>query len=569
MKRNHLIATIFLLFISLGAWSQVDRGIELFLLEDFEQAKKAFEQSTSQSADISYYYLGEIALRNNKAAEAASYFEKGIAADPNAVLSRIGKTKLELKSSPNDLKKEIRAITNKNKKRPEVFLAAAKAYLDNNMSSEVTDALSGARKANKAYPYIYIFEGDLLKAKNQPGNAATQYEQAINFDPKSTIAYIKNSMVYESISPATAINTLKAGLEAVPNSLLIRRYLARSYYRNGIYDQAIAEYEKLKAGEVLEPEDERNYAASLYFAGKYNEALAQLTELSAKDSNQLVINRLLMYTQEKLKNWDAVIAAGEKLFSLPTNRDTVKYLVTDYTIYAEALMSKKQIDKAIEYYRKAIEMESEEGQSALSKEVASRLANADRTPEAAEFYQKYIDLISSNEASDYLQLGIYYYRTAGALSTKITATEKKQADSSGNSMQSGAQPNLTAMKDSMAQYVSKADKAFAKVIEIAPDSYQGYYWKANANTLLDPDLSKGLANQDYLKMIEVLETSNDKENQSKLIEAYRYFSIYHLYRFDANKSASDKTQAKEYAEKVLQLKPDDDTSKKILEALNN
>ena len=274
-----------------------------------------------------------------------------------------------------------------------------------------------------------------------------------------------------------------------------------------------------------------------------------------------------MYTQDKLKNYDEVIATGKKFFSLPASGENIHYLVTDYTVFADALMAKGQIDEAIETYRKAVAVEPAQG--ALSKEVAVRLAGADRTAEAADFYQKYIEAESSEDASDYLQLGIYYYRTASQFAGKATAAGKAPAGAVANSGQSGTEGDSAALKESTAQYVSKADEAFAKVIELAPDSYQGYYWRANANTLLDPDLSKGSASEDYVKTIEILTASGDKENQSKLIEAYRYFSIYHLYQFDANKQATDKNKAREYADKVLQLKPDDETSLKIIEVLNN
>lgn len=566
MKKSHLLVTIFFLFITLSAWSQVDKGRELFLLEDFEEAKIAFEQSIAQDPDISYYFLGEIALRKNNSTEAGNYYEKGIQAGGEALFCRIGKMKLDLKSNPEELKKNIRAITNKNKKNVPLLLAAAQAYLDNNLPGEVANVLSMARSANKAYPYIYIFEGDMLKEKGEAGNAATQYEQAINFDPKCAVAYVKNSLVYESIAATTAINTLKSGLEVNPESTLIRKYLARSYYKNGFYEQAITEYELLNRTGALQSEDARNYAASLYFAGKYNEALTSLNDIMSKEPNHPVINRLLMYTHDKLKNYDEVIATGKKFFSLPAG-ENINYLVTDYTVLADALMDKGLIDEAIKVYEKAVAVEPI--QATLSKEIATKLAGADRTADAAVFYQKYINALPNEDASDYMQLGIYYYRTAGKFSAKVATAEKNQSGTTPNSGQSATEPTLTVLKDSMAQYVSKADEAFARVIELAPDSYQGYYWRANANTLLDPDLSKGLANDDYLKMIELLVTNGDKDNQSKLIEAYRYFSIYYLYQFDANKQTDNKNKAKEYANKVLQLKPDDDTSLKIIEVLNN
>ncbi len=558
MKKNHLVIILFFLLNTLNAWSQVDRGIELFLLEDFDEAKNAFDQSISGNPDISYYFLGEIALRKNNTTEAGNYFEKGIQADGEALFSKIGKLKLDLKSNPEELKKNITAITKKNRKNIPLLLAAAQAYLDNNLPGEVSSTLSMARSADKKYPYIYIFEGDMLKEKGEVGNAATQYEQAINFDPKCSIAYVKNSLVYESISSTTAINTLKSGLEANPESALIRKYLARSYYRNGFYEQAIAEYDQIARSGALQSEDERNYAASLYFAGKYNEALTALNTIVSKDSSHPVINRLLMYTYDKLKNYDEVITTGEKFFSLVSGGEGINYLATDYTVLAEALMAKGQIDEAIKVYEKAVAVEPV--QPVLSKEVAIKLAGTDRTADAAAFYRKYIDQSEHEDASDYLQLGIYYYRAAGKFSTKAADAEKDQ---------SATGTNQALLKDSMAQYVSKADEAFAKVIELVPDSYQGYYWRANANTLLDLDLSKGLANDDYLKMIDLLVSSRDTDNQSKLIEAYRYFAIYHLYQFDTHKQANDKNKAKEYASKVLELNPDDDTSLKIMEVLNN
>jgi len=140
-------------------------------------------------------------------------------------------------------------------------------------------------------------------------------------------------------------------------------------------------------------------------------------------------------------------------------------------------------------------------------------------------------------------MGSYYYRAAGTAAKSEDEAEKAK----------------------VAEYVAKADAAFSKVIELAPESYQGYYWRANANTLLDPDLSKGLANPYYEKMIEVITTDGSGQNQTQLVEGYRYLAIYYLYQFDANKKAEDKEKSKGYAEKVLELNPEDGTAKQIIE----
>jgi tetratricopeptide (TPR) repeat protein len=381
-------------------------------------------------------------------------------------------------------------------------LTVAQAYRYNNMHKEASSALSSARSADKSYPYIYLFEGYWMEKQGNTGGAATQYEQAINFDPSCAVAYVKNSLAYSSVLPSAATNTLKTGLEANPGNELITKYLARNYYRTGFYDLAINEYSTLLQQGKLSPEDERNHAASLYFSDKFDEALTALTTILSKDPDHPVMNRLMMYTQSELENFDEAIKAGEHFFELRSDEEEFKPLLTDFTILAEAYMSVEEIDQAIDTYWKAVKANPKEVN--LYKEVASTLARAGRTIDAAEFYQGYIDATQSTESADYLQLGIYHYQVAGQLARKASAAEK--------AVEEGGEPVETSpalLKDSLAQFVGNAVEAFGKVIELLPESYQGYYWRANANTLIDQDLSKGLANSDYQKMIEILSVSDD------------------------------------------------------------
>jgi tetratricopeptide (TPR) repeat protein len=559
MKKNYALIALFLFALIPATWGQVNKGLELFLLEDFDEAKKVFEQTATSQPDIAYYYLGEIELQKEKTEEAMAYYQKGISADEDAIFSQIGATKLSLQSNPDEFKKSMQSIAKKYRKNAPVLLTVAQAYRYNNMHKEASSALSSARSADKTYPYIYLFEGYWMEKQGNTGGAATQYEQAINFDPSCAVAYVKNSLAYSSVLPSAATNTLKTGLEANPGNELITKYLARNYYRTGFYDLAINEYSTLLQQGKLSPEDERNHAASLYFSDKFDEALTALTTILSKDPDHPVMNRLMMYTQSELENFDEAIKAGEHFFELRSDEEEFKPLLTDFTILAEAYMSVGEIDQAIDTYWKAVKVNPEEVN--LYKEVASTLARAGRTIDAAEFYQGYIDATQSTESADYLQLGIYHYQVAGQLARKASAAEK--AVEAGEPVETS--PAL--LKDSLAQFVGNAVEAFGKVIELLPESYQGYYWRANANTLIDQDLSKGLANSDYQKMIEILSVSDDGDNQSRLVEAYRYFAIYYLYQYDSSNSNADKNQSVNYAKKVLELSPVDATATQIVEGL--
>lgn len=559
MNKNHLLIALFLFALIPAAWSQVDKGLELFLLEDFDEAKKVFEQTATSQPDISYYYLGEIELQKNNPEEAMAYYQKGLSADEDAIFSEIGATKLSLKSDLNEFKKSMQAIAKKHRKKAPVLLAVAQAYRYNEMHKEASSALSSARSADKTYPYIYLFEGYWMEKQGNTGGAATQYEQAINFDRNCAVAYVKNSLAYGSILPSASINTLKEGLEANPGNELIGRYLARNYYRNGFYEQAITEYNNLLQHGKLRPVDERNHAACLYFADRFEEALSALSTILANDPDHPIMNRLMMYTQSELQNYEEAIKAGEHFFELRSEEEEFKPLLTDFTTLAEAYMNVGAIDQAIEMYRKAVKVNPEEVN--LYKDVANTLSRAGRTIDAAEFYQGYIDATQSTESADYLQLGIYHYQVAGQLARKAGAADK--AIEAGEVVETS--PAL--LKDSLVQFVNNAVEAFGKVIELVPESYQGYYWRANANTLIDQDLSKGLANSDYQQMIEILTTSDDSNNQSRLIEAYRYFAIYYLYQYDSSNSSADKDQSINYAKKVLELSPEDATAVQIVEGL--
>ena len=71
--------------------------------------------------------------------------------------------------------------------------------------------------------------------------------------------------------------------------------------------------------------------------------------------------------------------------------------------------------------------------------------------------------------------------------------------------------------------LKQADIAFGEVARLRPDSYIGYYWRAKANALMDPQYTRGLSKPYYTKALELLEESDGEK--SYMIECNKQISL--------------------------------------------
>ena len=549
MTMKYFLGSFLSLMISISALAQNSPGADYLSLGELKLAKEYFQKVLRQSPAEANYYLGEIAFQEGKTAEAKSYYEQAIAGNPESALGAIGLAKLQLKSDPKGAEDQLKEIQKKNKKDVTVILAIAQAYLDNGMKEKALEKLQDARKADKKSPYIYIFEGDMLAKENKPGDAAMQYDQAINFDANCVLAYMKGARVYEFINRKTATDMLKKVIEINPNYSIAYKALADVSYRDGFYPDAIAAYKEYFKGGDYTIEDITRYAAAEYFTQQYNEAKTLISEGLSKEPNNFVLNRLSMYTSADLKDYATAVSAGDKFFSLPKANDTIKYLKQDYLAYANSLSETGNKAKAIEQYKKLIELDPSNVD--IYKEIATICANEKMYPEAAEFYKKYTELGGEKiDAQDFYQLGLYYTNAGRAAKADTINVSAEQAKAKSD------------------EFYKLADGAFATVSERMPDSYLGFYQRARTNFELDPDSELGLARPHYEKTIEVILAKNDGENTRILIEAYSYLSYYYYLQFDKTKKAEDKANVKLYAEKVLELDPENANGKALFEFAN-
>ncbi|NDV95509.1 hypothetical protein D0T84_11395 [Dysgonomonas sp. 521] len=545
MKMKYLVGALLSFMISLSAFAQNSPGADYLSLGETKLAKEYFTKNTSQNPEESHYYLGEIAFKEGNMAEAKSQYEQSAAANAELGLGAVGLAKLQLKSNQKAGEDQLKEVQKKNKKNSKVLLAIANAYFDNGLKDKATSMIAEAKKADNKSPYPYILEGDMLAKENNPGGAAGQYDQAIYKDANCVLAYMKGAKVYEYINRNTAADLLKKAIAIKPEYKIANKDLADLYYRDGFYPDAIAAYKEFFAGGDYTIDDITRYAASEYFTKGYSEAKRVISEGLKREPNNFVLNRLLMYTENDTKNYNDGLVAGNKFFSVPLPSDTTQYLVSDYMAYANILSETGDKQKSIEQYKKAIELDP--SKVSLIRDIATTCAKDKMYAEAASYYKEYIKMLGDEktDATDYYTLGSYYL-SAGANVESNTALTPEEVKS-----------------QSQALY-KEADAAFAVVAERKPDSYLGFYQRARTNYQMDPDSELGLAKPFYEETVKVL-LADPEPNNKILIEAYSYLSYYYYLQYDKGKKADDKLNVKNYAEKILELDPENGNGQQLFD----
>ncbi|MDR3366744.1 MAG: hypothetical protein LBO71_07250 [Prevotellaceae bacterium] len=547
MKRYLISFCVSALFGS-AAFAQ-NLGVDYFLTEQFDKAKDIFASKMDENPAESSYYLGEIAYIMGDTAQARAWYEKGLAANPEYALNKVGLARFLLKA---DQKAGIKALTEiskekANKKNVEVLIAIAKVYYAEGVAAMYEKMLASAEKAAKNSPLVPMLRGDVLKSKEDMGGAAGEYEQAINLNEKYLLPYIKAAQIYADINPNFAIEKLNTVLEIDSTYPLTNRYLARSYYNIGHYATSISIHEKsfnINTSGIGELTD---YAAALFFSQRYNEATELIDKGLQRDSLNFVLNRLRMYSALETQDYATGLTLAEKFFSLPLGHN--KYISRDYTTYADILSFNKLIDRAKEQYAKAIEMTTEKLE--LYKKIGEQLNKAGYPGIGAEYYNMFIEAMGGEaDTKDYYTMGTYLYRAATAIVRDATVDSTYAANVAHG-------------------YLVKADTTFGTITARIPDNTLGFLYRARVNASLDPETTKGTAKPYYEALLNLIMSKENPTQtyRKELLEIYQYLSYYYYLQFDNKGKDDDKAQVIAYSNKILELNPNNAIAKQLIEAL--
>jgi len=469
---------------------------------------------------IKYVLMGAVLAGFSTSAMA----QDGTKADIDAV-------KKIISSKPADLEDAMKPFYKKNKKNAENLVAFGRAFYEAKDTANAAVYAEYALKADKKYAPAYILKGDLRALAEDGGGAASLYDQAIYFDPKNPDGYRKYASVYRKISPQGAVaklNDLRAQVPDYPVDAIIGHI---NYISNN-FDEAIAAYDKVPQ-DKLEKMDIIESAFSAYLTQKYDKGI-QMAEFGLKkEPRNSTLNRLAMFCNTEKGNFDKALDFADRLFN---KSDSANISYMDYVYYGNALNGLKRHDEAIEQYKKALEQEFDNAdkKAGVVKTLSDAYKGKNDYDNAIKYYQQFLNDVSKASASDHAGLGRLYAQHANALEDQAAKMEKLRL----------------------------ADEVYAGLLTKYQD-VEDYvaFQRARIGMQMDPESKKELAKPHYEKLVELLASKADRDNTDKvrLVEAYRYLISYYLINKD------DKETAKQFAAKLQEVDPENETAKQVLE----
>lgn len=516
-------------------------GVDYYNADRFDKAKTILQRTlndpTTDKAQ-SYYYLGSLDLRDGNTTQAAQNFTQGIQANPAYGYNYVGLGQIALtQNNRPEAEKQFKLALAPNKKDAAILAAIARAYADVNptlYSKEIDKNIAAALKASKnKESKIYILQGDLAK-KTDIGQAAGYYEQAIIYGEENGIvnpeAYVKYSNLYNKVNPDFAIAKLQELNTKLPTSALAQSELAEKYYDGNQFTRAAEQYAKYMQNPNHFQSDEQRYSGLLYFGKKYQESLDIAKQILTKDPNNEYMQRMVMLNQAALGNYTDAETAGRALFAHKGSTFTA----TDYSTYAEALAKNGKPQEAITAYEAAYALNPEKNKGMLA-EISEMYNKLENDAKSVEYMQKFVDAGDAT-LNDYYILS-NRYKNLG-LTLPEGSTERAQAASNG---------------------IAAIDKA----LDGAANKGPLYRNKATLIMIRDgADKNTQELADTYIAMIEAYD--QDPANRQKYADLYSgaYLRLGSYYM-----NSGDKTKAREYFSKALELDPANTAVKDILKKL--
>ena len=459
--------------------------------------------------------------------------------------AEVAKLKEMIQTNPAQAAETVdNLMKGKNKKNAELLVAIGEAYLDAGNTQEAQNYAALARKANGRSALASVLEGDIAYKEKNAGVASQKYEEAIYFDARCADAYLKYATVYKAANPALAIQKLEQLKALEPSNTAVDKKLAEIYYKKNEFDKAVDAYSRFAMGATATEEDLVKYAFALFLNHNFEKSLEVANMGLQRNPRQAAFNRLAMYNYTDLKRFDEALKAANVFFN---ECDKADYSYLDYMYYGHLLEDLKKYDEAVGQYEKAVQLDPEK--TDLYKNISSAYEQKNDYKKAIDAYKKYYSSLQKDKQTPDLQfqLGrLYYGAGTQADSLIMKAEERKQA-------------------------LVAADSVFQVIAGAAPDIYLGNFWRARANSALDPETTQGLAKPFYEEVATLLESKNDPHYNSALVECYSYLGYYYLLAIEnpafKAEAKANKDKSRDYWSKILAIDPTNATAKRALDGI--
>jgi tetratricopeptide (TPR) repeat protein len=301
----------------------------------------------------------------------------------------------------------------------------------------------------------------------------------------------------------------------------IDAFTAHIYMLAGDEKQAYENYAKADINK-LDKSGLNEFVRCSYFTGHFEDALRAAEAGIKLEPRNPTFNRLAMFSNYELKNYDAAKAYINKYFN---ETDSAKF--SEYDHFYTALIYQALEDKANMYaqYDKALELVNDSSMIkrwAILKSVSDSYLKDQEFEKAIKYYEQFIDSKPDMSFDDHEGLATIYSKYGDAI------PEKK----------------LEMMNKAIALYRTLAEKYPIQEVYAT-------YMRASLNNKLDDNMKNSLAKPDYLKLISLLSSKADrtKGEDTMLKTAYHYM----MFNSYINKKVAD---AKDFADKILVIDPE-------------
>lgn len=536
ISRKIALGVAFGLVANFGIAQSLQQGIISIDSHKYAQAKQNFEQMLAKEAsDANYFYNGNVYLTQFEPnfAKAKEFFDKGVAADKKAYLSKIGLASIKLGKGDKSGIAEIQAIVKDSKEKDsEVLYRAAEALTMFEKASNPDLAIEYLTKAiereKKEVPTNYYYTlGDAyrLKLSTSPqvaGSAMTAYDKALPSAKNKASVFTRMGTLWMAAQQWESAKTsldkaILSDVSYAPAYKALAGYNIR-FQRNGEATKNLINYAKY-ADE--DPNTQLEISKLFFLNDDYANASLTLNKIFDKvdDPIKYKLRAFLQYAD------GAYPEALESLNMFMTKAEKGKILPADQGLQGliSAGLAKSEKDEA----KKKMLMADAMAKIAIAK--AAKDETMDWDAEMAKI---------KGGGADSAQAA------AGPTNPKIEGLKAKVA-SNPKDLES-----IVAL-GSAYQEVENWNGAILtwdKMIAASPDWAYSYYAKGAAYQQLK---NNEMAEASYQKYIDVVRSKPVPEQmESKETLSYAYYLVAYYIQ------DKDLAKAKDYAQQAVNLNPD-------------
>ena len=494
-KKITLLASCITLTV-LSNGQTLQQAIQLTKNEQFEKADRAFKSllAAQPTNGLLYFYEGENFFGWGMQDSAQAAYEKGIKLNATNALNYAGLGKVLWYNKKTDDANHnfYTAKTISKSKDPIVLNKIAEAYISA-PNKDLKDALDLLNQSvlldSKTNPDTYIDLGDAYLAQNPSDGSKPieEYEKALSIDPKNVIAILREGVLYQRAKNyELSFNYFQKATQMDSTFAPAYREKAEMLYEAGQFDKAIAQYQKyLHLNDAVSARI--RYGEFLFLAKKYDDAINEIQKVFAKDSSNVILYRVIAYSQYEKKDYKNGLTNITKFFAkAPTSG--VKMIASDYSYYGKLLSKNGQDSLGVDKMNKAaMLMLASDGPTAEVGQIYSDIGllyfQSSRYDKAVQYFQMRVKLPQAT-VNDYNYLG-------------RAAFQNKQ--------------------------YQKSDSAFAVIVNARPDLMLGYLWRFYSNESVDSTFTgaaKPFADT-YIQKV----AGDTMKNTEGVIAAYSYYAL--------------------------------------------